>query len=1299
MLRPLQKNKKLLLITVLVFLFGFAGVVRAAYYYSCNGGGAQNFPHNITWYSDSLCQFLKQSSPNFDGTSNSVTITNTNTTSFTVLAETITLGVDDTVTLGGGSYDSELRIDGGGLIIDGGTLTLSDSYAVLKVVSGILRLNSGSISVASGARVENSNSTGLDLSFDNRSVLQNTVPSLDNNTNVLTLAGGSSYSVSGINFSAGEATFTVDGGEGLLVVNGTNDVDTQVAGTLNVIRANGLGSLSQTFSFNFTDTTDPNVLTVSATADTYGPGDIIAIEVLFDDEATYVGGTDLALQRLYLSNGAYAEYSSGNSSDTHVYEYTVQASDASTNSLEVVGFTDGDTKSISDSTDNWIYIKDLVFPSVGSGGSLSGVMIDTEVPLNSKAPAHETTGVPVDTNITLTFAENVSTVEGLTVTLLDQSSFVPVDLVYNVGLDPEISNFGGVVTINPENDLLGGTTYSVVVQQGAFQDALGNEFVGISENEWVFTTVVPDTTPPTIQTLTPDDDATEVAAGSTFSIVFDEGIQLGAGSIRVYQAAGPTLVDTIPAAETTITGGSTVEFTITGLQSEQLYYIQIDNNAFTDPSGNAFAGILNDTTWSFTTEDTVAPTVSSLSPTDNGVNFPPDGNLVISFDDDISLALGSGTLLTIYNAATDSTFETVNVNGSNVSIDGRDLIFNPTATLISGESYYVQITNNSVLDDGDNYYAGIADETTWNFTVDPKPTVSSFSPADDSVGIDLYANLVLTFSEGVSIGTGNIVIKKVSDNTTVETISVSSGQVTGGGTTEIMINPSVTLEDNTEYYIQIDEGAFIDGFSQSYAGILDDTTWTFTTIALDSSPPTVVELTPGDNEIEVATDETFIIEFTETVQAGAGNIYLYFQNGTLADTLAANELSYSGANASFTFNDWQDNASYYILIDDGAITDTNGNSFEGISNNTAWSFSTIDTQGPTVSAVSPADNATDVAVDANLVITFNENVSTGVGTNIRIYNAADDSLFEEIQAGAQLAVSGGTVTVNPAASFTAGASYYVQISSSSFSDAVDNHYAGIADETTWNFTVIDATDPGASGGGGGGSVYGDKPAKPSMSVRVLGGERVEISGTHQGDSESPTATFGYTYKAKTGKTKTVLLNRNVTDTVSFVEVLDGLTCGETYLVRVFAKNRAGTSATVAEVTTAACDGSTEGEVVSTDSDETDPSVIADEAQAVQTAEAYQAVQDVVCSIFTTPTAPGESNADVPRIKLFLNFLFPGLNLDVTSLVYDDATVAATKRFQMQYADMILKPLGLTQATGFWYQATMRQAHKVLGCDR
>ena len=51
---------------------------------------------------------------------------------------------------------------------------------------------------------------------------------------------------------------------------------------------------------------------------------------------------------------------------------------------------------------------------------------------------------------------------------------------------------------------------------------------------------------------------------------------------------------------------------------------------------------------------------------------------------------------------------------------------------------------------------------------------------------------------------GNITIKKTSDNSTIETIDVTGGQVTGSGSTQITVNPSSDLTGSTEYYVLID---------------------------------------------------------------------------------------------------------------------------------------------------------------------------------------------------------------------------------------------------------------------------------------------------------------------------------------------------------------------------------------------------------------------------------------------------------------------------------------------------------------
>jgi methionine-rich copper-binding protein CopC len=77
-------------------------------------------------------------------------------------------------------------------------------------------------------------------------------------------------------------------------------------------------------------------------------------------------------------------------------------------------------------------------------------------------------------------------------------------------------------------------------------------------------------------------------------------------------------------------------------------------------------------------------------------------------------------------------------------------------------------------------------------TASSNPTLSSSTPADNATNVARDANIVLNFSKIVDVETGNITIKKTSDDSTVETFNVAtSGQITGTGTSQITVNPSV----------------------------------------------------------------------------------------------------------------------------------------------------------------------------------------------------------------------------------------------------------------------------------------------------------------------------------------------------------------------------------------------------------------------------------------------------------------------------------------------------------------------------
>ncbi|MFV2947336.1 DUF4347 domain-containing protein [Pseudomonas japonica] len=115
------------------------------------------------------------------------------------------------------------------------------------------------------------------------------------------------------------------------------------------------------------------------------------------------------------------------------------------------------------------------------------------------------------------------------------------------------------------------------------------------------------------------------------------------------------------------------------------------------------------------------------------------------------------------------------------------------------------------------------------------PTLVSATPADNSLNVSPSANIVLTFSQSVTKGTGNIYIVRTSDNQIVQTIQASSSQVTGSGTTWT-IDPS-DLDQGTAYAVRIDNKAFANADGKVFKGISNNTTLNFTTSTVQ--PPVI----------------------------------------------------------------------------------------------------------------------------------------------------------------------------------------------------------------------------------------------------------------------------------------------------------------------------------------------------------------------------------------------------------------------------------------------------------------------------
>jgi methionine-rich copper-binding protein CopC len=164
-------------------------------------------------------------------------------------------------------------------------------------------------------------------------------------------------------------------------------------------------------------------------------------------------------------------------------------------------------------------------------------------------------------------------------------------------------------------------------------------------------------------------------------------------------------------------------------------------------------------------------------------------------------------------------------------------IFTVSVTATSGGTLQLQVNQDAVLEDPFtnplDTAPAIADDTIITVDVIAPTIVPPTAPADDATDVVTTANLVMTFSENIAVGSGNIVLTNLTDGTAT-TIDVTDGtQVTVSGTT-LTIDPTAALLSGKAYAILIDEGAVTDApAGNPFAGITSTSDWNVKTKAVE----------------------------------------------------------------------------------------------------------------------------------------------------------------------------------------------------------------------------------------------------------------------------------------------------------------------------------------------------------------------------------------------------------------------------------------------------------------------------------
>lgn len=422
------------------------------------------------------------------------------------------------------------------------------------------------------------------------------------------------------------------------------------------------------------------------------------------------------------------------------------------------------------------------------------------------------------------------------------------------------------------------------------------------------------------------------------------------GETVSFSAVGTTLTAKVNGVtKLTVTDSS---ITATGKAGIGLGYV----NVSTDDAGTGVG--IDNVVVQTATSDSTAPTITSVSSDKTNGSYTVGEVIDIDVTFSESVTSTGNVTVTLETGTTDQTC-TFTVSNSttgtcNYTVQAGDTTSDLTVNTISG-TIADQATNTMV-----NFVPATNLAANKSLVIDTTdPTSQSLAPADNETNFSPTSVFLMTFNEAVDVETGNITIKKTSDDSTVETVSVSGGLVTGTGTSTITIDPSTNLSDLTEYYILVDATAFDDVVGNSYAGISSTTAWSFTTGDITAPSITSVSSDKANGSYKAGEVIDIDVVFSDAVTS-TGNVTVTLETGTTDQTCTFTVSNSSTGTCNYTVQAGDTTSDLTVNTISGTIADQSSNSMSNFVPTTNLSVNkdiVIDTTVHTTSSTSTSASA------------------------------------------------------------------------------------------------------------------------------------------------------------------------------------------------------------------------------------------------------------------------------------------------------------------------------------------------------
>jgi Bacterial Ig-like domain len=250
--------------------------------------------------------------------------------------------------------------------------------------------------------------------------------------------------------------------------------------------------------------------------------------------------------------------------------------------------------------------------------------------------------------------------------------------------------------------------------------------------------------------------------------------------------------------------------------------------------------------------DTIAPTVTYVTPSNNAASVGTNSRLTVTFSEPMSEA-SLAAAIALADAQTDAP-----VALGSVAYDAANRIatVTPQQPLAPSRAYRASVSAAARDSNGNAMAGGYA----WTFGTaagadTTPPTVNSHSPADGATGVVLNTRMALSFSEPMDVASVEAAFVLMRGPAEVRGRLAYVGQAA-------VFTPDEPLAPQTTYVATLRRAA------TDLAGnaLAADYAWAFTTGATpDTTPPSVVAVTPAPNSSGVPRNALLSVTFSEPI--------------------------------------------------------------------------------------------------------------------------------------------------------------------------------------------------------------------------------------------------------------------------------------------------------------------------------------------------------------------------------------------------------------------------------------------------